>query len=286
MPRSSQPSRPSSTSGRSPDRIRHHYEVERELAKRLRDSTRSERTGLFKELYTELFERVPDHPRLTRRQSEEDSRRNVENQLRLIRACLGPEVRLLEFAPGDCRLAYAAAPSCQSVVGVDISDQRSSEDRQTQPENFELIVYDGYDLSAVEDNSVDIVFSYQFLEHLHPEDVALHFALVKRILKSGGCYTFDTPHRFSGPHDVSAHFGTSLDCFHFQEWSYRQMIEKLSGYGFGDFSIHRRGHATNSPLFQNCFLFAERVLGALPHVLRRKLCRPLLPSVTLTARLR
>jgi hypothetical protein len=46
------------------DRLRHHYEVERELAEKLRNSTREQRAGLYKTLYDELFKMVPDHPRL------------------------------------------------------------------------------------------------------------------------------------------------------------------------------------------------------------------------------
>ena len=92
----------------TPDRIRHHYEVERELAAKLRASNSAERTQLFKTLYNELFERVPDHPRLVRCETPEDSRRKVEGQLRLLRPFLTPECTLLEIAPGDCRLAHAA----------------------------------------------------------------------------------------------------------------------------------------------------------------------------------
>ena len=66
---------------RSPDRIRHHYEVERELAARLRASNREERTVLFQTLYDELFRRVPDHPRLTRRESPEELRRKVRRTI-------------------------------------------------------------------------------------------------------------------------------------------------------------------------------------------------------------
>ena len=89
---------------RTPERIRHHYEVEKELATRMRASTREGRTELFKTLYTELFERVEDHPRLTRRDTAEASRRNLEAQLRLLRPHFpetGPKPVLVEFAPAQ-----------------------------------------------------------------------------------------------------------------------------------------------------------------------------------------
>ncbi|MDA7672956.1 class I SAM-dependent methyltransferase, partial [Verrucomicrobiales bacterium] len=144
-----------SSNSRSPERIRHHYEVERELAARLRASSKEERTELFKTLYTELFERVPDHPRLKRRDTEEDSRRNIESQLRLIRPYVDSDTTLLEMAPGDCRLSYAACDTCRKVIGIDISDQRAPNDPILP--NFELIVYNGYDVD-LPDESVDVAF--------------------------------------------------------------------------------------------------------------------------------
>ena len=265
---------------RSPERLRHHFEVERELAARLRASTREERTELFKTLYTELFDRVPDHPRLSRRETPEDSARNVESQLRLLRPWLEPEMTLLEIAPGDCRLGHAACGLCERVIGVDISDQRA--DPGESPPNFQLIVYDGYqlDLPAA---SADVAFSYQFLEHLHPDDVDPHFQLIHRILKPGGVYVFDTPHRYSGPHDVSAHFGETLECFHFQEWTFREMRRLLRRHGFDRTRAFRRGRPLDAQIANEINDACERVAGFLPGKLRKKVSRRLFQSVTLAA---
>jgi SAM-dependent methyltransferase len=266
---------------RTPERIRHHFEVERALALQMRQSTRKERTELFKTLYNQLFEKVPDHPRLTRRETPESSRRKVESQLRLLRPFLNKDTVFVEFAPGDCRLASAVAKEVRSVVGVDISDQRS--EGEQFPSNLELIVYDGYEL-AVADASADVVFSYQFLEHLHPEDVDAHFAMVRRLLKSGGVYVFDTPHRYSGPHDVSRHFGNTLQCFHFQEWTYRDMRQLLARHGFSQSYVYRFGRPLSSRFLNLANNLAELAVGCLPAAVRQKISMRLFPSVTLAAR--
>lgn len=265
---------------RSPDRLRHHFEVERELAGRLRQSTREERTTLFATLYGELFERVPDHPRLTRRDTPEDSRRKVASQLRLLTPFLKPETVLLEFAPGDCRLAAAAAAQVKKVVGVDISDQRSATEQS--PANLELVVYDGYHLEVPE-ASVDVCFSYQFLEHLHPEDVDPHFQMARRVLKPGGVYVFDTPHRYTGPHDISAHFTDRLECFHFQEWTHREMRQLLKKHGFSTTWVFRFGRPQKGFLVNALVDGLEWLLNPLPHKMRRRLCQRLFPSVGLVA---
>lgn len=270
----------SSQDPRTPERIRHHFEVERELAVQMRQSTRKERTELFKTLYTQLFERVPDHPRLTRRETPESSRRKVETQMRLLRPFLRKDCVFLEFAPGDCRLAAAVAKEAGSVIGVDISDQRSPGEQS--PANLELIVYDGYEL-PVADATVDVLFSYQFLEHLHPEDVDAHFTLARRLLKPGGVYVFDTPHRYSGPHDVSRHFGNTLQCFHFQEWTYREMRRLLHKHGFARTCMYRTGKPCTGAGLNFANDLVESALGLLPRRVRKMLSVRLFPSVTMAA---
>lgn len=264
---------------RSLDRLRHHYEVEKELAARLRASTREERPALFKELYNELFERVPDHPRLTRRESPEESRRKVDGQLRLLRPFLGPDKTLVEFAPGDCRLGYAAAGLSKNVIGVDISDQRSPTD--AAPSSFDLIVYDGYHLDLPA-GIADVAFSYQFLEHLHPDDVRPHFDIVHRLLKPGGWYVFDTPHRFSGPHDISVVFGSELVGFHFQEWTLGDMSRHLRQCGFSTMQAIKGGRRCGA-VMTAAWLLVESITGLLPRALRKRIADRLFQSVTVAA---
>ncbi|MCB1076304.1 MAG: class I SAM-dependent methyltransferase, partial [Verrucomicrobiae bacterium] len=245
-----------------------------------RASTREERTSLFKDLYGELFERVPDHPRLTRRETPESSRKNVEKQLRLIRPYLTSDSTLLEVAPGDCRLGHAAAGICAKVIGVDISDQRAA--GEVSPPNFSLVVYDGYHLD-LPDGCADVAFSYQFLEHLHPDDVDPHFEMIRRLLKPGGVYIFDSPHRFSGPHDVSSAFGDELQCFHFQEWTYRGMRKLLRRHGFGESRMFRRGSERRSAVVNQLHDGVEGLVGMLPGGLRKVISKKLFQAVTLAA---
>lgn len=263
---------------RTPERLRHHYEVERELAAKLRASSPAERTQLFKTLYNELFERVPDHPRLVRRETPEDSRQKVDGQLRLLRPFLNPESTLLEIAPGDCRLAHAASRLCKHVIGVDISDQQG-DDAQV-PENFQLTVYDGYQVD-LPDAVADVAFSYQFLEHLHPDDVEPHLRLVHRLLKPGGRYVLDTPHRFSGPHDISRFFGDDLVCFHFQEWTFRSLETRLRSAGFHNVRVFRGGRYQPSGLVAGINKVAEDLVGIMPSGLRKAVSQRVYQSVTL-----
>lgn len=268
---------------RSIERLRHHYEVEKELAARLRGSTREERPALFQKLYQELFERVPDHPRLTRRESFEESRRKVDGQIRLLEPFLKTGSTLVEVAPGDCRLSYAAcAAGAAQVIGVDISDQRLEVDKKNAPKSFQMVVYDGYQLDLA-DGLADVVFSYQFLEHLHPDDVRPHFEMVRRLLKNGGWYVFDTPHRFSGPHDISSIMGEELVGFHFQEWTLRDMRKHLWSTGFTNIHAIKRRQLCGK-MMTTGWLLLESLVGLLPRTMRKRLSSHLFKSVTVAAR--
>lgn len=268
------------TPKRTQEQLRHHFEVERELAAKLRASDREGRTDLFAKLYGELFERVPDHPRFTRQGSEEKRRRSVANQMKLVNAVLPKGGVLVEFAPGDCWLSCEAAKTASEVIAIDISDQRDPS--QTVPKNLRHVVYDGYGID-LPGGIADTVFSYQFLEHLHPDDVRAHFQQALRLLKPGGSYVFDTPHLFSGPHDISRYFTDELVCFHFQEWTHRQMRAGLLSYGFESAQVFRRGRIQHGWLSDATFAL-EAVLEPLSHRLRRRIFGRLFPSVAMVAR--
>lgn len=262
---------------RSRESLRHHFEVERELASRLRVAPKSERPQLYSVLYEELFRRVPDHPRLVRRDTPEQSAKAVQARMSLLDDLLKPDKVFLEIAPGDCRLCCAVAARVAKAIGVDISDQSAGEAR---PDNFQLVVYDGVDLNLPE-CSADIVFSYQFLEHIHPEDVPDHFAMMQRVLKPGGCYVFDTPHAFSGPHDVSRHFSAEPEGFHLKEWTYRELRAVALKAGFASALPWRKKLAFLGSLAGCLTLALEGMLGLLPRSLRWRLSQRLFAAVTM-----
>lgn len=265
---------------RSEDRRRHHYEVEKRLADQIRNSTRETRPALFERLYGQLFTEVPDHPRLTRRDTPEMNAAAVRSRMRVLADTLGPEKILLEFAPGDCALAYHAAKSCKEVIGADISDQRNPE--TPAPHNFRLIVYDGYTID-LPDSAVDVAFSYQMLEHLHPEDILQHLETACRLVKPGGLYVFDTPHRFSGPHDVSRFYSDVPQGFHMHEYTYSELRSLLKKAGFSKVWCIRFGKVQRSALFNSVTLALEWLMGLLPRRLQRKLSPRFFQGVTIAA---
>jgi SAM-dependent methyltransferase len=216
--------------GRSIEQVWRHYEMESQIARRLLQADRAERQRIFETMYADLFAAVPDHPRLTQRDTPATTVTANSRKWRWFGAFLNERSVALEFAPGDCEFCAFVAPRVQRLYGVDISDQRNPERRW--PDNFELILYDGYDLSQIASDSIDVAFSNQFIEHLHPDDAEAHLLLVKRILKPGGRYVIRTPHRLSGPWDVSRYFSDVAEGFHLKEWTYTDLHATLRRLGY------------------------------------------------------
>lgn len=265
--------------GRTLEQLKNHYLVEKAIAQKLMRSTRDERKKIYATMYDELFARVPDHPRLSRR--ADSGATSTENgvKLDLVGRFLDKSKVFLEYAPGDCRFAIDVATRVKHAYGLDISDQRRPGEQT--PDNFELVIYDGYQLDAIPDGSVDVIFSDQLIEHFHPDDTRLHFELAHRLLKDGGIYVFRTPHILKGPHDVSMYFSDVPECFHLKEWTYREIRKLLLEIGYSAFRSwqyrYRTGTAYRLPYAY--FAVVEAVLSPFPRRRIRRLAQFLLPQL-------
>ena len=265
---------------RTPDQLRNHYEVERALAARLKATrTWEERAQIFSTMYEELFAKVPDHPRLTIRTSPEDERVQVDRQIALLRGSLTPQAEYVEFGAGTCALAFALSRRVRRARVVEIVDQIPA--GVERPPNFELVLYDGHNLD-LPDASADVVFSNQFVEHLHPDDAAWHFSTVHRILRPGGRYVLTTPERWTGPHDISRGFSDTAQGFHLEEWTYGELREAARRAGFRRCAATWvvKGNPVGAPFA--AMLASEWSLSKLPLGPRRRIGRYLIPLVVVT----
>jgi SAM-dependent methyltransferase len=215
--------------GRSPERVRAHYEAEKRLANKLRASARAERAEIYGRMYRELFAEIPDHPRLVRREDPEASRVATNAKLRFLAPYLRDGAVVGEFGAGDCRFSIEVAKHAGVVFAIDIADQSGGATAGVR--NLKQVIYDGFDL-PIDDATIDVMISDQLLEHLHPDDIGLHLAMIRRVLRPGGVYLIRTPHAFTGPHDVSKYFSDVAEGFHLKEWTYRELTPELAAAGF------------------------------------------------------
>ncbi|MGI9257777.1 MAG: class I SAM-dependent methyltransferase [Gammaproteobacteria bacterium] len=249
------------------EQIKEHYEIERKLADRLRNSTKEERAGLYTSLYDELFRRVPYHPQLTNKENPSERLRAVRRSIRLFGKRLRSDSVFLEIGPGDCALSAEVASAADRVVAVDVSTEIPNKDL---PSNVEFVVSDGSSIDMPE-ASVDIAYSNQLMEHLHPDDAEQQLTSIYRVLKSGGRYYCITPNRLTGPHDISSYFDSEATCFHLREYSNEELVELFRAAGFRKVLtyIGKQGIYIRVPLFLK--IWTERLIVRIPRPIRRPL---------------
>jgi SAM-dependent methyltransferase len=256
---------------RSEERLRAHWEIERELANRLRTASREERTTLYGTVYDELFRRVPDHPQVVRRKDPAEREASGRQQAALVRHFLPAGGVFLEVGAGDCSLSLALTPYAKRVYAVEVS--REIAYVEDAPANFELLITDGRAIPTQRE-TVDLAYSNQLMEHLHPEDASEQVGEIFAALAPGGRYLCLTPNRFLGPSDISMYFEDEVASgFHLREYSNRELAGLLADAGFSSVRVVAKlgGRVWALPMVYTRFV--EAAFEALPRALRRRLKR-------------
>ena len=260
------------------EQLEFHYQLEKKLAARIMDALPEQRSRVSLEAYDELFSSVPWHPGHL---ATEARRREVEKSYRSFLRQIGRDRDVLEIGCGNGIQLRALAPVNKRCVGVDISATVLDHNADL-PSNVELLVADACDLSSLADNSFDVAFSSQLIEHIHPDDVPRHLREMARVLRPGGRYIFNTPHRFTGPHDVSKHFDEVATCFHLKEYSFGELLTLMRAAGFRRFQApqFRYNMYQKQPLIARLGEIPadlvrplESLIGCLPRRLRKKAAR-------------
>jgi hypothetical protein len=266
---------------RSFEQVMNHYLVEKSIAEKLKKANMRERKLIYATMYDELFKKVPDHPRLMQRDNDQLTLRANIGKMALIRRYFDKSAVFAEFAPGDCRFVMEVAKHFRWAYGIDISDQRNPTHKA--PDNFKLFIYDGFDLNEIESNCVDIMFSDQLIEHLHPEDCMHHFKLAHSKLKAGGKYIFRTPHSFRGPSDVSGYFSDEPRGFHLKEWTYFEIKKLLKDITYSNIYLYWSAKGKNLRMPYIYYELCEKLLPLLPRRHLKSLARYLIPSINVVA---
>jgi SAM-dependent methyltransferase len=253
---------------RTPDQIREHYEIEKQLAHRLRNSTSEERQTLYTSLYNELFRRVHDHPQLTIKSSPEESARNIAYEIKHLKPFLKSDTIFLEIGPGDCALSFEVAKIVKTIYAIDVSEEITK--NLSHPPNFKLILSDGASIS-VPVRSVDVAYSNQLMEHLHPDDALKQLHNIYDVLAPGGIYMCVTPNRLNGPHDVSKYCDTVATGFHLKEYTVTELCHLFQTSGFSKVRIFVS--AKNIRVFLPVLpvKICEKMLSVFPYSFRKSL---------------
>ncbi len=251
---------------RSPADIEFHYRVEIELAERLRAAPRAERLDLYGPLYDELFRRVPNHPQLSRKVSQDEQATGIRDRMSLLARFIGPQTVFLEIGAGDGSLTVAVAEHACRCYALDVSREILS---GVNHPKVQTVLSDGCSI-GVPPGTVTLAYSFQVMEHIHPDDAREQLQNIFTALAPGGSYLCVTPNRLNGPHDVSKFFDAVARGFHLKEYTGIELERMFRAIGFTRIVpyVRVRGRYLRVPMvFVRTF---EGLFGILPSGLRKR----------------
>jgi SAM-dependent methyltransferase len=254
---------------RTPEQVREHYVLELSLAERLRNAPRAERAAAYASVYDELFRRIPHHPQLLAQRSAgfaAQRRRSVEYQWAFVKRFLRRGGVFMELGAGDCALCARAAAWAERVYAVDVSEEIT----RGAPPNVEVRLTTGSAV-PVPGGTVQVAFSNQLMEHLHPDDALEQVREIRRSLAPGGVYLCITPNRLSGPHDVSRDFDDEAKGLHLREYSARELRAHFREAGFRRLRFFAGARGWYLPVPYALIALAEAFFAALPARVRKAL---------------
>lgn len=265
-----------------------HWDLERQLTSELLQSRPEDRWETFDRCYTRLYAELDWLNRFSERADPTPLRRRIDRWLEAIGS---PPKSIYEIGSGTGELISHLAQHGFNCKATEITRERGQKHVANSQPNLSWGLSDGVHLDRFEPaETYDVVLSNQVIEHLHPEDLQTHLSSVHNILRKGGRYMFSTPHRYTGPHDVSWVFGRDqAEGMHLKEYTYRELVEAIRRAGFSDayfgfvpaklrrfltvLGARRRAEADSiGRAYLDFMLPVERALGAIPTPSSRRLC--------------
>jgi SAM-dependent methyltransferase len=152
----------------------------------------------------------------------------------------------LEIGAGDCSLTLEVARLARKCYALDVSREILS---GVHDPKIETVLSDGCSV-PVPTGSVTLAFSFQVMEHIHPDDAIEQLRNLFAALAPGGSYFCVTPSRLTGPHDVSKFFDTVARGFHLKEYTVTELERLFREVGFRRVQTYAsiRGRSLRLPL--------------------------------------
>lgn len=220
-----------------------HYRLEAEYARQIMVSPKNspERTRLYQEGYNLITQLIAEY----QPGGGETNYTDVVAALVAKRVSKGGAVFDLGCASGN--LLCALALRGFRVAGMDVSDELVRQAREKLSAlslSGQVVCADV--MSYAHPAPVDCVVMDNVIEHFHPDSIDDILKKCHVMLKPGGYLLVLTPHRLSGPHDVSGEFlplGSVAQGFHLKEFSFTDLNDAMGRAGFGTvmgFPFHPR----------------------------------------------
>jgi hypothetical protein len=117
------------------------------------------------------------------------SRKKTDDPYAMLEARFTPRTVFMEVGSPDASLALRAAGYVERVYSIDVSGHLVQNVRA--PSNLRIVLCDGIHIPLPR-AAIDIAWSGDFMDHLHPADSLLHMESVRHGLADAGEYHFTT----------------------------------------------------------------------------------------------
>lgn len=142
----------------------------------------------------------------------------------LIREIVDAESAILEVGFGEGHGPVALANEVRSYEGLEVdAEALAHATAMTVPSNVKLRLYDGVKI-PFGDDSFDVVFALQVIEHVHQLDSWL--GEIERVCRPGGTILFTTPNRTHRVMDGERPWNR----FHLIEWTAQELDDLLADH--------------------------------------------------------
>ncbi|MFA4872451.1 MAG: class I SAM-dependent methyltransferase [Patescibacteria group bacterium] len=242
------------------------YNLEKKLSDQLRTISSEGREQMYAKVYRGFFDMAKQ---IEGWEGDAEIKENAAKELQklnLLRHLVHPNTTFIEFGAGDCALALAVARFAGYVYATETTNMLPN--NVALPSNFELILVPLQE-NLLKRESMDLAYSNQFIEHLHPDDAKEHIKKVYLLLRMGGRYLCMTPNKLTGPHDISRYFTSTPTGFHLKEYSFKELIKLFRDNGFSELITYIGGKGYYMRCNINVVLFIERLFSKLPLKIRQ-----------------
>ena len=209
-------------------RLVKHYELEKELANRIRSCRPEDRKRVTSDAYKTLYEQIPWH--ISRNKSSAEIEFELDYNMSYLAPMVKPGHKILELGCGSGRTINRLGMSVAEAVGIDTTLAKS----ETRLHQNVTLIEDDVSAINLPGRTFDFIYSIHLIEHLHPDELPRHIQSIYDHLNPGGRTFILTPHAITGPHDISKYFDDVATGFHLKEYTYRELNSLLRRIGFTD----------------------------------------------------
>ena len=212
---------------------RFHYEIEKDYARKILLSPKNskEREQLINEAYNRIRDIIEQYD-----PGGGETPYPVDFEVSIVRNLVKKGGHIFELGCGSGKLIAALIQDGYMVKGIDVANDciKSAKER-LRLRSSENCVEQADIINYEDKETYDCIVMDNVIEHIVPDSINDVLQKCFRMLNKQGCVIIITPHKYSGPHDISQHFlplGAKAEGSHFREFSFTDLEEVLREAGF------------------------------------------------------